>query len=671
MTSTSDRIRCEQGPLLEALREAGADVTRPNQHIRCPFHEDRNASGGVYHRDGVWRYKCHGCDARGDVFDIRARVSGRSLADELLAVRDTEPHHNGNGKARKQIIATYDYNNAEGELLYQVVRYEPKDFRQRVPDGTGWTWSMEGVERVLYHLWDLATMAQHDTDWPVYVVEGEKDADRLGTLTLLATSNVGGAGKWRDEYAETLRGRRCILLPDNDDAGRSHMQTVATSLYGVAASVKVLELPDLPPKGDVSDWLDAGGTAEQLTALAEAAAEWQPGRPNASENFTEASRPPVRQIVGDAECNAAGPERFRFYGAAEFDGLELRRDYHIPGILAAGPVPTILAGSFKTLKTSIAVDLLVSLASGTQLLGEFPVSSRCNVAVMSGESGGFALQNLLRRVAHGRGWTMDGIGNDHLRICTAVPDLTLKDDMAWIERFIEQNEIRLFMLDPTYLAMRGLRPDDAGSLFSMGRFLEPLAGIGERTGCTPLIVHHNSRGATRANVGEPAELADIAWSGFAEWAGQWLLLARREKYDPDSNGEHRLWLTAGGRDGHSTLVGVNVTEGRHDDPGGRVWRVSVEQASKARREASEAAQERKEQDRQARQGKQIQQHREVITNALKSIPGGDTKRAIRDNSGLYSSQFNSAFAALLADGVIIPCEVTKTNGQSYAGFKPK
>ena len=104
--------------------------------------------------------------------------------------------------------------------------------------------------------------------------EGEKDADRLGTYDLVATTNPMGAGKWRDEYAEALRGRAVAILPDNDEPGRQHALEVARSLQGKAVSIKVVELPGLPEKGDVSDWLDAGGTAGRLLELLRETPEW-------------------------------------------------------------------------------------------------------------------------------------------------------------------------------------------------------------------------------------------------------------------------------------------------------------------------------------------------------------------------------------------------------------
>jgi 5S rRNA maturation endonuclease (ribonuclease M5) len=126
-------------------------------------------------------------------------------------------------KAPTKIVSTYDYRNEQGELLMQVVRMEPKTFRQRRPDGERWSWSVKDVRVVPYRLPELAAAP----DAVVYLVEGEKDADRLASLGLVATCNAGGAGKWRKEHSEFLRGRHVVVLPDNDDAGREHARKFA------------------------------------------------------------------------------------------------------------------------------------------------------------------------------------------------------------------------------------------------------------------------------------------------------------------------------------------------------------------------------------------------------------------------------------------------------------
>jgi Toprim-like len=171
---------------------------------------------------------------------------------------------------KAKVVAVYDYKGGTGELLFQVQRFEPKKFTQRRPDGNGWKYSVKGVRQVPYRLPELLTAPPHKT---VYIVEGEKDADRLASLGLVATCNAGGAGKWRAAHAAYFKDRTVIVIPDNDNAGRNHAQKVAKSLKGIAAHVRILELPDLPEKGDVSDWLDAGGTAEKLVALPSKAAE--------------------------------------------------------------------------------------------------------------------------------------------------------------------------------------------------------------------------------------------------------------------------------------------------------------------------------------------------------------------------------------------------------------
>ena len=105
-------------------------------------------------------------------------------------------------------------------------------------------------------------------DCLVFIVEGEKDANQVALLALVATCNPGGVGKWLASYAVFFRGRDVVILSDNDDAGRNHARSVATNLKPSAARVRILELPGLPPKGDVSDWLAAGGTREELLDLA-------------------------------------------------------------------------------------------------------------------------------------------------------------------------------------------------------------------------------------------------------------------------------------------------------------------------------------------------------------------------------------------------------------------
>jgi hypothetical protein len=154
------------------------------------------------------------------------------------------------------------------------VRYEPKSFRLRRPDGEGgWIWDLKGVRLVL---WNLEGVINSRLDEVVYICEGKKDAERLLRMGLVATTNPMGAGNWRPEYNGVLSGRLAVILQDNDQAGRNHSEKAAYSLHGTAASVKILALPGLPEHGDVSDWLDSGHTLGDLLQAAKNALEWQP-----------------------------------------------------------------------------------------------------------------------------------------------------------------------------------------------------------------------------------------------------------------------------------------------------------------------------------------------------------------------------------------------------------
>jgi 5S rRNA maturation endonuclease (ribonuclease M5) len=202
---------------------------------------------------------------------------GLTLKD-LRVPSSTPPHASPND--HKRIAAIYDYCDAQGNLVHETLRYEPKDFRQRRPDPTqpgAYLWSLKGIEPVLYHL--PSVLQAKATGEIIYLCEGEKDADALTALGLTATCNAMGAGKWRDSYSQTLSGAHVIILPDNDQAGKDHTSLVKRSLQGKAASVQVVELPGLPDKGDVSDWLKAGGTREQLEAFAQAPAGSTPEDP--------------------------------------------------------------------------------------------------------------------------------------------------------------------------------------------------------------------------------------------------------------------------------------------------------------------------------------------------------------------------------------------------------
>jgi hypothetical protein len=159
---------------------------------------------------------------------------------------------------------TYDYVDEAGQLRYQVCRYtNPKGFKQRRPSSKGgWTWNIDGVPRVLYRL--PQPIEPVTAGRMIFIPEGEKDVDFLVSLGLDATTNSGGAGKFPADQATQLTGAMVVILEDHDEAGRTHTADLFKKLSPVAKWIKRIAFPELPEHGDVSDWLKAGHTIEEL-----------------------------------------------------------------------------------------------------------------------------------------------------------------------------------------------------------------------------------------------------------------------------------------------------------------------------------------------------------------------------------------------------------------------
>ena len=213
---------------------------------RCPAHDDKEPSLSLRDVDGTILVHCHaGCSQRAVVDALKARG--------LWPEREV--------RQRRQIVAEYNYTDETGQLLYQVVRTEPKGFFQRRPDGPGRWVNKKGPRQVLYRLSEVL-------ESPIaFLVEGEKGAVRLREHGFAATTNAGGAkAPWLPEYTEALRGREVILIPDNDPPGRQRVLTIARALLGHAARIIVLELNGAK---DVSDWFDQGHSETELISQIE------------------------------------------------------------------------------------------------------------------------------------------------------------------------------------------------------------------------------------------------------------------------------------------------------------------------------------------------------------------------------------------------------------------
>jgi hypothetical protein len=238
--------------------------------------------------------------------------------------------------------------------------------------------------------------------------------------------------------------------------------------------------------------------------------------------------------------------------SAELDAGEYELVFLIEFTLVAGQ-PCIIAGPKKSLKTSFIIDMAISLALGRFFLGKLKVTRACVVAVMSGESGLATIQETARRIAAAAGHKLADISN--LIWSTDLPRIGNAEHLEALQRLLTEKKIEVLFIDPVYLAMPG---GDAGNLFIQGELLSGVSALCQELGVTLILAHHTKRGVV--DPFQPPELEDIAWAGFSEFARQWLLIGRREKYEPGS-GEHRLWMNVGGSAGHSALWAVDVSEG--------------------------------------------------------------------------------------------------------------
>lgn len=288
----------------------------PNDKLSKPGKELRFGTHGSKSIDlekGTW-YD-HEADQGGGVADLIRQETGgakieRWMKDELGV--ELAPLANGNGHYHepwqiqptqpKKIKATYPYYDEHGELRYEVIRFEPKDFRQRRYENGHAYWNLQGVTPLPYNLPELIAHPSR----PVFLTEGEKDVEQLKALGLLASCNSGGAKKWDPALNHYFKGRKLILLPDNDEPGRNHAKVLIEQLAGVAKEIRVLDLPNLKEKGDASDWIAAGGTRAQLVELAKQAPlakDWKlPANPPKLPILTLseiAKLPPVTWLIKD------------------------------------------------------------------------------------------------------------------------------------------------------------------------------------------------------------------------------------------------------------------------------------------------------------------------------------------------------------------------------------
>jgi putative DNA primase/helicase len=388
----------------------------------------------------------------------------------------------------RRVVQAYAYETARGELMFEVVRFEPKDFRQRRRGPAGeWIWDLKGVARVLYRLPQLLEAVRDGRT--VCICEGEKDADNIRErLGFPATTCPGGAGKWDPSYNECLRGADVVLLPDNDDAGRKHAQMVAAALQGIAARVRVLDLASVwaecPEKGDVSDWLLAGGTAENFKDLIDAAPDWTP--------------PP--------------PPRPRLYPLTlvELFALTIKpREMILDPIIPEKGLAMLYAVR-GTGKTHVALGICFAVAGGTKFL-KWSAPKPRRVLLVDGEMPAAALQERLASIVESA--PNVELAPENIRILAGdlieqggIGNLASVEVQAELEPWLEG--VDLLVLDNLSSLTAVIRDNDAESWGPIQEWLLRL----RRRGVSVLIVHHAGKAGQQRGTSRREDVLDTSIS---------------------------------------------------------------------------------------------------------------------------------------------------------------
>ena len=386
-------------------------------------------------------------------------------------------------------ITVYDYIGDHGVLEYQVIRTDFKDgsktFRQQRPDGKGgWIKNLKDVRRIPYNLPELL----HYSDRAVWIVEGEKCVDRLREIGIVATTNNGGSGNWTEEHSAWLKDRNVVVVPDNDTAGQKHAAKVINSLVGVASNIKLLDLStELPEKGDIVDWLDAGQTKNGLVAKGRAAKTITEALPDPGE--IEVVKPATFEVMGIKQLIEMPP--IKWLVQSMFPANSFSVMYGQPG-----------CG-----KTFLALDIALSVAIGRDFHG-MPTTQGAVLYIAAEGIGGLGKRVKVWMEYRGSGSV------EHELPFFIVPTAVNMADPADVEKLLatidaleeRAGPFSLVVIDTVARALLGA---DENSATDMGKFIKACDTIKEHTKAAVIGIHHGGKDGSKGMRGSSALLGAV------------------------------------------------------------------------------------------------------------------------------------------------------------------
>ena len=387
-------------------------------------------------------------------------------------------------KSKKSTI--YDYTNLEGERIYQVIRYEPKTFRQRRIDNGQVVWNLQGVTPLPFRL-------DYFHNKPlVFIVEGEKDVLNLEKLGVAATCNSGGSGKWTQEHSKYLKDKDVVILPDNDEPGQKHAREVQASLQGIAKSVKTLDLPGLLPKQDSYDWLQSHDIRDLMRIVE---------RLEVTKDNT-----PIK-VLSMAEVIAMPPTPW------------LIKDFVPEGSMA------MIYGPPGSGKTFLALDMALHIAHGIEWHDKPTIQG--SVMYIAGEGVG----GLRKRL---QAWhinkNLEPTAPLHI-IPVAVGLLDEKEIDNLIATIqILATDIKMVVFDTVARCMTG----DENSAQDMGMAIKALDRIKQKFNCCVVPIHHSGKDRDRGARGSTAMIGAVDVSLRVERQDKQLSLTSEKQKDAEA-----------------------------------------------------------------------------------------------------------------------------------------
>jgi len=477
-------------PLLDALQgvqERGQGRWR----ALCPCHDDSHPSLDVTDKGDKLVCNCPVCGATGLKVCEAVKLDPKVLFES------------GNSTRSRPRPVDYIYRNADGEPYRRVrklVENGRKRFYQQRRDGSKWVNKLDGQPSIPYRLPELLQNGGKDT---VFVVEGEKDCETLAGLGLVATTNPMGAEKWTPNLNPYFEGWHIVVLPDNDAVGHKHARQVVRALFPLAESIRMLELPELPAKGDVSDWVAAGGTAQQLRDLVLATL-------------------PLRELPADERED---PETGEAEGVAPLEVVYLHDrppkapTWLVRDILAPESC-CLLAAAQKSGKTWWTFLLAICLATGRPFFGR-EVRQTGRVLLYTPESGWEAR----RRRLWGLCWGLDLDPREvlqHIPIVRERVNLTAPEHCQRLAATIRLIDPVVTVVDPFVAAAAGIDENSAGEVQPV---LDQLRDIAAGPGRALVLAHHHNKvqgGSVASNV-----------RGSTAFGGWWDTLVTVRRQDQD------------------------------------------------------------------------------------------------------------------------------------------